>query len=243
MAPLASEFIGTMILILLGNGVVANVVLNRTKGSGGGWIVITFGWGMAVFVAVACTATASGGHLNPAVTLGLMAADRFDGPVAGYLLAQMAGAMMGAILVYLTYYSHYLATEDGDAKLATFATGPAIRSTLPNLFSEMIGTFVLVFAVLMSEPPSFGAEKQTLGLGSLGAVPVGLLVLGIGLSLGGTTGYAINPARDLGPRIIHAILSFPHKRDSDWSYSWIPVVGPVLGGLLAAGVYVVIAAV
>ena len=241
MSPLAGEFIGTMILVLLGNGVVANVVLNRTKGSGGGWIVVTFGWGMAVFVAVSCTATASGGHLNPAVTLGLLAAGRFDGPVAGYILAQMAGAMMGAILVYLCYINHYSVTTDGDAKLATFATGPAIPNTAANLFSELVGTFVLVFAVLMSELPTFGPEKQTLGLGSLGAVPVGLLVLGIGLSLGGTTGYAINPARDLGPRIIHAILSFSNKRDSNWSYSWIPVVGPVLGGLLAAGIYLVIA--
>jgi glycerol uptake facilitator protein len=239
MSPLAGEFIGTMLLVLLGNGVVANVVLNRTKGSGGGWIVITFGWGMAVFVAVSCVAAASDAHLNPAVTLSLVAAGKFSGSVIGYILAQMAGAMMGAILVFLSYFSHYLATVDGDAKLATFATGPAIRNTAANLFSEMIGTFVLVFAVLMSEAPSFGAEKEALGLGSLGALPVGLLVLGIGLSLGGTTGYAINPARDLGPRIIHAILSFPNKRDSDWSYAWIPVVGPILGGLLAAGVYMV----
>jgi glycerol uptake facilitator protein len=237
MSPLAGEFIGTMLLILLGNGVVANVVLNQTKGNSGGWIVITFGWGMAVFVAVSCVAAASGAHLNPAVTVGLVAAGKFDGPAVGYILAQFSGAMAGAVLVYLSYVNHYFVTTDGDAKLATFSTGPAIRNTPANLFSEAVGTFVLVFAVLMAEPPSFGEAKEVLGLGALGAVPVGLLVLGIGLSLGGTTGYAINPARDLGPRIIHAILSFPDKRDSDWSYAWIPVVGPILGALAAAWVY------
>jgi glycerol uptake facilitator protein len=237
MSPLAGEFIGTMILVLLGNGVVANVVLNQTKGNNGGWIVITFGWGMAVFVAVSCVAAASGAHLNPAVTIGLLAANKFDGPAASYILAQFAGAMAGALLVYLTYISHYLVTTDGDAKLATFATGPAIRNTPANLFGEAVGTFVLVFAVLMAEPPSFGEAKEVLGLGALGAVPVGLLVLAIGLSLGGTTGYAINPARDLGPRIIHAVLSFPNKRDSDWSYAWVPVVGPILGALAAAEVF------
>jgi glycerol uptake facilitator protein len=221
----------------LGNGVVANVVLNETKGHSGGWIVISFGWGMAVFVAVSCVTAASGAHLNPAVTVGLLAAGKFDGPVAGYIFAQFAGAMAGALLVYLSYISHYQATTDGDAKLATFCTGPAIRNAPANLFSEAVGTFVLVFAVLMAEPPSFGEAKETLGLGALGAVPVGLLVLGIGLSLGGTTGYAINPARDLGPRIIHAILTIPNKRDSNWSYAWIPIVGPVLGALVAAWVY------
>ena len=239
MTPIAGEFIGTMILILLGNGVVANVVLKETKGNNGGWIVITFGWGMAVFVGVSVSAAASGAHLNPAVTIGLLAAGKFNGPVLSYILAQFAGAMIGALLVYLTYISHYLTTADGNAKLATFSTGPAIRNTPANLLSEAVGTFVLVFAVLMAEPPTFGDAKETLGLGALGAVPVGLLVLAIGLSLGGTTGYAINPARDLGPRIIHAILSFPNKRDSDWSYSWIPVVGPILGALLAAGLYMV----
>lgn len=237
MSPLVGEFIGTILLILLGNGVVANVVLSKTKGHASGWIVITFGWGMAVFVAVSCVAAASGGHLNPAVTLGLAAAGKFSGPVASYILAQMAGAMVGALLVYLTYISHYTASDDPNAKLATFCTGPAIRSVVPNLFSEMIGTFVLVFAVLMAETPSVGAEKTILGLGSLGALPVGMLVLAIGLSLGGTTGYAINPARDLGPRIMHALLPIPGKRDSDWSYAWIPVIGPILGGLTAAGLF------
>ena len=167
MSPLAGEFIGTMLLVLLGNGVVANVVLNQTKGNNGGWIVITFGWGMAVFVAVSCTAAASGAHLNPAVTIGLLAAGKFTGPAAGYILAQFAGAMLGALLVYLTYMSHYLVTADGDAKLATFSTGPAIRNTAANLFTETLGTFVLVFAVLMAEPPSYGPAKEALGLGAL----------------------------------------------------------------------------
>ena len=238
MSPLVGEFLGTLLLILLGNGVVANVVLGKTKGHGSGWIVITFGWGMAVFVAVSCVAVASGGHLNPAVTIALAAAGKFDGSVGGYICAQMVGAMAGTLLVYLTYISHYAASDDPDAKLATFCTGPAIRNTAANLFSEIIGTFVLVFAVLMAEAPSVGAEKTILGLGSLGALPVGMLVLAIGLSLGGTTGYAINPARDLGPRIMHAVLPIPGKRDSDWSYAWIPVIGPLLGGLIAAGVFV-----
>lgn len=238
MTPLVGEFIGTMLLVLLGNGVVANVVLSKTKGFASGWIVITFGWGMAVFVAVSCVAVASGGHLNPAVTIALAAAGKFDGSVGGYIFAQMAGAMVGALLVYCTYISHYAASNDPDAKLATFSTGPAIRSTGANLFSEMIGTFVLVFAVLIAEAPSFGEEKAILGLGSLGALPVGMLVLAIGLSLGGTTGYAINPARDLAPRIMHAVLPILGKRDSDWSYAWIPVIGPILGGLIAAGVFV-----
>jgi glycerol uptake facilitator protein len=237
MSPFVGEFIGTMLLVLLGNGVVANVVLSKTKGHGSGWIVITFGWGMAVFVAVSCVTAVSGGHLNPAVTIALAAAEKFNGSVGGYITAQMAGALLGAFLVYLTYISHYAASNDADAKLATFCTSPAIRSTWANLFSEMIGTFVLVFAVLMAEPPSVGEEKTMLGLGALGALPVGMLVLGIGLSLGGTTGYAINPARDLSPRIMHFLLPIPRKRDSDWSYAWIPVIGPILGGLIASAVY------
>ncbi len=235
MSPLVGEFIGTALLILLGNGVVANVVLAGTKGHASGWIVITFGWAMAVFAAVSCVAAASGAHLNPAVTVGLYSAGKFSGPVANYIIAQMLGAFVGAILVYLTYVSHYAKSTDANAKLATFCTGPAIRDTFANLLSEAIGTFVLVFAVLMAEQPTVGTEQ--LGLGSLGALPVGLIVLAIGLSLGGTTGYAINPARDLGPRIIHAFLPIPGKRDSDWSYAWIPVVGPILGALAAAGLF------
>jgi glycerol uptake facilitator protein len=236
MSPLAGEFIGSALLILLGNGVVANVVLKDTKGHAGGWIVIAFGWAMAVFIAVWCVGTASGGHLNPAVTLGLAYAGKFDGPVRDYILAQMAGCMTGAILVYFSYFLHYPGSNPDD-QLATFCTAPAIRNPVANLFSEAIGTFVLVFAVLMAEQPTFGTDQQIFGLGSLGALPVGLLVLAIGLSLGGTTGYGINPARDFGPRIIHALLPIPGKRDSDWSYAWIPVVGPILGGLAAAELF------
>jgi glycerol uptake facilitator protein len=234
-----AEFLGTALLILLGNGVVANVVLRQTKGEGSGWIVITFGWGMAVFVSVFCVGDISGAHINPAVTLGLAAAGKFAWPsVAGYVVAQILGGIVGATLVYLVYKDHYAVTDDPGGKLATFSTGPAIRGAGLNLFSEVIGTFVLVFAVLSMVAPSLsldgGVAEAALGLGALGALPVGLLVFAIGLSLGGTTGYAINPARDLGPRIAHAMLPIPGKGDSDWGYAWIPVAGPLLGGLLAA---------
>jgi glycerol uptake facilitator protein len=237
MSPFVGEFIGTALLLLLGNGVVANVLLARTKGNNAGWIVITFGFAMAVFVGVWCSSSASGAHLNPAVTIGLAAAGKFDGSIASYLGAQMLGAIVGTTLVFLFYYDHYAATEDADAKLATFCTGPAIRRAPTNLLCEIVGTFVLVFAVLLAVEPTIdvGGDNGTIGLGALGALPVGLLVFSIGLSLGGTTGYAINPARDLGPRIMHAILPVPGKRDGDWSYAWIPVVGPIIGGLLAAG--------
>ena len=237
-----AEFVGTALLVLLGNGVVANVVLPKTKGTAAGWIVITFGWAMAAFVGVWCVGSISGAHLNPAVTLGLALAGKdFSWElVPGYMAAQMLGAIVGAVLVFLFYHDHYAASDDADAKLATFATGPAIRNPLSNLFSETVGTFVLVFAVLMAvEPIARSATVEStfpslrIGLGALGALPVGLLVLAIGLSLGGTTGYAINPARDLGPRIVHALLPVPGKRDSDWSYAWIPVVGPMLGAALA----------
>jgi glycerol uptake facilitator protein len=238
-----AEFVGTALLILLGNGVVANVVLPKTKGSGSGWIVITFGWGMAVFVAVWCVGPISGAHVNPAVTLALALANRFAWTqVPGYIAAQMLGAVLGATLVFLFYRDHYWASNDPDAKLATFATAPAIRNFSSNLFSEVVGTFVLVFAVLLAADPSITVEPSAttapgagmaIGLGTLGALPVGLLVLAIGLSLGGTTGYAINPARDLGPRIAHALLPVPDKRDSDWQYAWIPVLGPIIGAVLA----------
>jgi glycerol uptake facilitator protein len=236
MNPFLGELIGTMILILLGNGVVANVVLKGTKGAGSGWIVITWGWGMAVFVAVFTVAAFSGAHINPAVSIGLAIAGKFDwAQVPLYILAQMAGAMIGATLVWLIYRLHFAETEDKDLKLAVFCTGPAIRDTPANLISEILGTFMLVFAVLFLAVSVFG-------LGALDALPVGLLVLGIGLSLGGTTGYAINPARDLGPRIMHQLLPMPGgKRDSDWGYSWIPVVGPIIGAVLAAGAYLVLA--
>jgi glycerol uptake facilitator protein len=238
-----AEFIGTLLLILLGNGVVANVVLPKTKGSGSGWIVITFGWGMAVFVAVWCVGPISGAHINPAVTLALAAAGRFAWELApGYIASQLSGGMVGATLVYVFYRDHYVASTDADAKLATFATAPAIRNLPANLFCETIGTTVLAFAVLLAVDPSITVEAgattvpesgMKIGLGTLGALPVGLLVLAIGLSLGGTTGYAINPARDLGPRIAHALLPIPNKRDSDWAYAWVPITGPILGALVA----------
>lgn len=232
MNPFLGEVIGTALLILLGNGVVANVVLTSTKGQNSGWIVITWGWGMAVFVAVFTVAAFSGAHINPAVTVGLAIAGKFEwAGVPAYVLAQFIGAFIGASLVWLFYRPHFAVTEDKDLKLAVFCTGPAIRNTVSNLASEIIGTFVLVFAILFLAVSVFG-------LGALDALPVGLLVLAIGLSLGGTTGYAINPARDLGPRIMHAILPMPGgKRDSDWSYSWIPVVGPLLGAVLAGLLY------
>ena len=226
-----SELIGTALLILLGNGVVANVVLNKTKGNSGGWIVITFGWAIAVFVGVFVAAKTSGAHLNPAVSIALAYIGKIGmDKLALYFSGQMLGAMTGAFLVWLTYRQHFLATEDTGAKLACYSTGPAIRNTFQNLVSEIIGTFVLIFGVLYIAAPSST-------LGALDALPVALLVLGIGLSLGGTTGYAINPARDLGPRIMHALLPMGRKDKSDWSYSWIPIVGPVIGALLAAMVY------
>lgn len=225
------EFIGTAFLILLGDGVVANVVLNKTKGNNGGWIVITFGWAMAVFVGVYISAAQSGAHLNPAVSIALAAAGKFDwANLPLYIAGQFAGAMTGALLVWLAYKKHFDETTDADAKLAVFCNSPAIRNIVSNLTTEIIGTFALVFGIFFIT----GADA---GLRSLDALPVALLILGIGLSLGGPTGYAINPARDLGPRIMHFILPVKDKRDSDWSYSWIPVVGPVIGGLIAALVF------
>jgi glycerol uptake facilitator protein len=227
MSQLAAEALGTCLLILLGEGVVANVVLSRTKGHGSGWIVITAAWGLAVFVAVGAVAPVSGAHINPAVTVSLAAGGKFPwAQVPGYVMAQLLGAALGAALVWVAYRGHFAATEDADAKLAVFCTAPAIRSPLDNLASEVLGTLVLTVAVHLLAAPS-------VGLGALDALPIGLVVFSIGLSLGGTTGYAINPARDLAPRIVHAVLPIPGKRDADWSYAWIPVVGPLLGGLLA----------
>jgi glycerol uptake facilitator protein len=226
-----SEFIGTALLILLGNGVVANVVLDKTKGNRSGWIVITFGWAMAVFVGVFVAAKTSGAHLNPAVTLAFAYLKKISaGQVPLYLAGQFLGAMAGAFIVWLTYHLHFALTEDAGAKLAVFSTSPALRNKPHNFLSEVIGTFVLVFCVLYIAAPSSS-------LGALDALPVALLVLGIGLSLGGTTGYAINPARDLGPRIMHAVLPIEGKGSSDWGYSWVPVLGPLAGGLIAAFVY------
>jgi glycerol uptake facilitator protein len=228
MSPLLAEFVGTALLVLLGNGVVANVILQKTKGHGSGLVVIALGWAMAVFVAVLCTAAASGGHVNPVVTVALAVAGKFPwADVPGYIAMQMLGGMMGAFLVWVVYHKHFEATLDGDTKLAVFCTGPAIRGTFGSLASETIATFVLVFAVLQMASPG-------VGLGAISALPVALLVLGIGVSLGGTTGYAMSPARDLGPRIMHALLPISGKRDSDWGYAWVPVVGPLLGAVLAA---------
>lgn len=245
MSPYAAEFLGTAILVLLGDGVVANVSLTGTKGNKGGWIVITTGWALAVFTAVLCVAEFSGAHINPAVTVGLAMAGEFSWAKApGFITAQMLGAILGACLVYVFYQPHFAMTDDADAKLGTFCTAPAVRGwPLNNIFCEAAGTFVLVLAVLLMSDPTFalpgGSEATSVevGLGSIGALRVGLIVFAIGLSLGGTTGYAINPARDLGPRIAHAFLPIPGKRDSDWGYSWIPVVGPLLGAVAAALLY------
>lgn len=240
MSPFLGEFIGTALLIILGGGVNANVVLNKTKGNNSGWLVIAFGWAMAVYVGVFVAAPYSGAHLNPAVTIGLAAAGKFDwASVPSYILAQLAGAMLGAFIVWVAYRQHFNETEDANAKLAVFCTGPAIRSAFNNLLTEIIATFVLIFAVLYIVGPTItlSSTEGKLGLGAVGALPVSLLVLAIGLSLGGPTGYAINPARDLGPRIMHFILPIPKKRNSDWSYAWIPVLGPIIGGVLAALVF------
>lgn len=234
-----SELVGTAMLILLGGGVVANVVLAKNKGFGGGWLLINFGWGLAVFTGVTVSYS-SGGHLNPAVTIGNVFAGKTEYmpgiavdfvSTMTYLGAQMLGAIIGAVLVYLTYKKHYDATEDQGAKLGTFATGPAIRSYGWNLFTEAIGTFVLVFVVMAFGASQVGSD-QAVGLGALGPLPVALLIVAIGASLGGPTGYAINPARDLGPRIAHAFLPIKDKGTSDWSYAWVPVVGPLIGGAL-----------
>jgi glycerol uptake facilitator protein len=228
MSTFLAELIGTAFLILLGDGVVANVVLNKTKGNNGGWIVITFGWAIAVFVGVYISAAHSGAHLNPAVSIALATAGKFDWALVPiYIAGQFAGAMIGALLVWIAYKKHFDETADGNAKLAVFCNSPAIPNIPFNLATEIIGSFALVFGVFFIT----GADA---GLRSLDALPVALLVLGIGLSLGGPTGYAINPARDLGPRIMHFILPIKDKGSSGWSYSWIPVVGPVIGGILAA---------
>jgi glycerol uptake facilitator protein len=231
MTPFLSELLGTMFLIVLGDGVVANVVLHKTKGNNSGWMVITFGWAMAVFAGVYVASKGSSAHLNPAVTLGMAAFNNFPwSNVPIYLAGQFTGAMMGSVLVWLAYRQHFDETNDPALQLATFCTSPAIRNNFHNLITEIIGTFIFMLGVLF-------ISKPTNSLGTLDALPVALLVLGIGLSLGGGTGYAINPARDLGPRIMHAILPIKNKGTSDWSYSWIPVVGPIVGGLLAAFIF------
>jgi glycerol uptake facilitator protein len=231
MTAFMGEFVGTAMLITLGDGVVANVILHKTKGFNGGLIAITIGWAMAVFVGVFVSGAASGAHLNPAVTIALAVEGKFAwNLVPLYLAAQILGAMLGAFIVWIVYRQHFDATDDANTKLAVFCTGPAINKPLDNFLSEVIGTFVFILAI-------FFITKSSNSLGSLDALPVAFLVLAIGLSLGGPTGYAINPARDLGPRILHAILPIKNKRDSDWNYSWIPVCAPLLGAVLAALVY------
>ncbi|WP_421939483.1 MIP/aquaporin family protein [Pedobacter sp.] len=238
MTEFIAELIGTALLILLGNGVVANVVLKETKGNNSGWIVITTAWALAVFVGVVIAAPYSGAHLNPIVTLALAIAQKFDWiKVPYYILAQLCGAIIGSFLVWLMYKDHFDATEDQGLKAAPFATSPAIRNLKSNLLSEIIGTFVLIFVIFYFTNAEMGTDKTPIGLGSLGAIPVAFLVWVIGLALGGTTGYAINPARDLGPRIVHAIIPMKGKGSSDWGYAWVPIVGPVIGATLAALLY------
>lgn len=235
MNEFTAELIGTMFVILLGNGVVANVVLSGTKGANGGWIVITTGWALGVFAGVVIAGPYSGAHLNPAVTIGLAIAGKFEWANAPmFILAQFIGAMLGALLVWLIYRDHFNETPDQGCKAAVFCTAPAIRNTTSNLIGEIVGTFVLIFVIFYFTNPEMGVDKTPFGLGSLGALPVAFLVWGIGLSLGGTTGYAINPARDLGPRIMHCLLPIPNKGDGNWGYAWIPVVGPIIGAAVAA---------
>jgi glycerol uptake facilitator protein len=230
-----AELLGTMFLILLGNGVVANVVLPGTKGNNSGWMVITTAWALAVFVGVVIAGPYSGAHLNPAVTIALALAGKFAwSKVAGYIVAQLVGAMLGSTLVWLVYKDHFKLGDDQAGKLACFGTGPAIRNTTSNLISEIVGTFVLLFVIFYVTEPQIGPQKTPIGMGSIGAIPVAFLVWVIGLSLGGTTGYAINPVRDLGPRIMHSILPVSGKGNSDWQYAWIPVIGPIIGAAIAA---------
>jgi glycerol uptake facilitator protein len=238
MSPFLAELLGTMLLILLGNGVVANVLLTGTKGNNAGWMVITTAWGLAVFVGVTVAGPYSGAHLNPAVTIGLAIAGKFAwSSVLPYILAQFLGAFIGACLVWLMYIDHFRRTDNPGAILSVFCTGPAVRNYFSNIASEIIGAFVLVFVVFYITSGEITPTKTPIGLGSVGAVPVAFLVWVIGLSLGGTTGYAINPVRDLGPRIAHALLPIKNKGTSDWPYAWIPVIGPILGAALAAFLY------
>ncbi|HYU08127.1 MAG TPA: MIP/aquaporin family protein [Gemmatimonadales bacterium] len=237
MSPFLAELLGTMLLIILGDGVVANVVLNKTKGQSSGWIVITAGWAFGVTVAVYAVGTFSGAHLNPAVTIGLASIGKFAwASVPTYIAAQMLGAMLGATIVWLAYLPHWAATESQASKLVVFCTAPAIRNPVSNLLTEIVGTFVLVLGVLAILTPKNLNPVYGWNVG-LGPALVGVIVWAIGLSLGGPTGYAINPARDLGPRIAHAILPIAGKGNSDWGYAWMPVAGPIIGGLIAAFLY------
>ena len=242
-----AELIGTMMLILLGNGVVAGVVLNKTKSHNSGWIVITFAWGLAVFTGVLVAGPISGAQLNPAVTIALALAGKFSWVwVVPFIVSQVLGAMLGQALVWAVYYPHYSATDDVDLKLATFCTSPAIKHLPSNLASEIIGTFVLVFSILMMHGVVMDVNGSTvvtaypIDMGALGGLPVAFVVIVIGMSLGGTTGYAINPARDFGPRLFHASMPIQGKGSSHWGYAWVPIVGPVIGGAIATGVYLLL---
>ena len=242
MSPFLAEIVGTALLILIGGGVVANDILKKTLGHGGGWMTITTAWAFGVFIGVVVAGQYSGAHLNPAVTLGLAVAGSFPwSEVPSYIVAEFIGAMIGASLVYAIYKDHFDATDDPLLKRAVFCTSPAIQNTFRNVLSEVIGTFVLLICVFyFSSAEISDGSGVKIGLGSIGAIPVAFVVWGIGLSLGGTTGYAINPARDLGPRIVHSLLPIKGKMDSNWSYSWVPVVGPLIGGLLAAWFHILI---
>ena len=232
------EFLGTLVLILLGDGVVACCTLNKSKGQGGGWVVITMAWGLAVMCGVLVSGPISGAHLNPAVSIGTALAGTFDWAlVPGYIVAQMLGAFCGATLVYIYYKDHFDATAEQDAKLGVFCTIPAIRNMWRNTFCEAVGTFVLVFVILSL---STKGNVPEVGMGDLGAFPVTMLIMAIGMSLGGATGYAINPARDLGPRIAHALLPIKGKGTSDWGYSLVPIVGPTIGAAIAAALYLAV---
>lgn len=232
------EFIGTAVLILLGDGVVASNILKKSKGENGGWVVVTLAWGLAVMCGVFIAGPYSGAHLNPAVSVGLAVAGSFPwADVAPYIAAQLLGGFTGAVLVYLFYKDHYDATDDASAKLATFCTMPAIMNKPRNLFCEAVGTFLLIFVILML---ATDGNTAAVGLGSIGAFPVSMLIMAIGMSLGGTTGYAINPARDLPPRIAHALLPIKDKGASGWDYAWVPVAGPIIGAVAAAGLYLLL---
>lgn len=244
MNPIIAEYLGTFILILMGAGVCANSSLKGTFAHGADWMLISFGWGLGVYLGVIVAGPSSGAHLNPAVSVGLAVAGKFpwvDVPL--YILAQLLGAMSGAFLTWVLFADHYNQTEDAGTIKGTFCTSPAIKNTARNVLSEVVGTFVLIFVVLLIAGPELkiaGLIEVKFGLGSVGALPVALLVVAIGISLGGLTGYAINPARDLGPRIVHALVPISCKGTSDWGYAWIPIVGPLMGASIAAGLYLLV---